>query len=225
MAEWADSRDTADFILHRTAYLAGRATKRAIDLVGALVLVVALSPVLLAAALAVRLSSPGPVLFRQDRVGRDGRTFVMLKLRTMYVDSVDALHRDYVSRLLTDEVTPQDGLFKLTRDPRVTPVGAWLRRTSIDELPQLWNVLRGEMSLVGPRPALTWEVELFPPWALRRFEVRPGISGLWQVSGRNRLTMPQGLELDVRYVDEQCLRNDLVIMLRTVGAVLGGGTR
>ena len=225
MAEWADSRDTADFILHRTAYLAGRVTKRALDLVGALMLLVALSPVLLVAALAVRLSSPGPVLFRQDRVGRDGRTFVMLKLRTMYTDSVDALHRDYVSRLLTDEVTPEDGLFKLTRDPRVTPVGAWLRRTSIDELPQLWNVLRGEMSLVGPRPALTWEVELFPPWALRRFEVRPGISGLWQVSGRNRLTMPQGLELDVRYVDEQCLRNDLVIMLRTVGAVLGGGTR
>jgi lipopolysaccharide/colanic/teichoic acid biosynthesis glycosyltransferase len=224
-AEWAAWRDITDVATRRTGHLVGRACKRGMDIACAVLLTVLLSPLLLVAALAVRLSSPGPVFFRQQRVGRDGRGFVMLKLRTMYCDSGDGIHRDYVRRLMAGEVQADDGLYKLQRDPRVTPVGVWLRRTSIDELPQLWNVIRGDMSLVGPRPALTWELELFPPWAHRRFEVRPGISGLWQVSGRNRLTMPQGLALDVRYVEERSLLLDLLILVRTVGAVLGSGTR
>ena len=121
--------------------------------------------------------------------------------------------------MLDGRADPVDGLYKVGRDPRVTRLGAWLRRSSLDELPQLWNVVRGEMSLVGPRPALRWESDLFPVWAARRFEARPGLSGLWQVSGRNKLTMVEGLALDVRYVEEQSLRLDLVILLRTVGAV------
>lgn len=224
-ADWAGSRGTAGFERQGLQDLGARALKRGTDVVGAVLLALVLLPVLLAAVLAVRLTSPGRAIFRQQRVGRDGQPFVMLKLRTMRADSADGLHREYVARLLHDQVRPVDGLYKLPLDPRVTRVGAWLRRTSIDEIPQLWNVLRGEMSLIGPRPALTWEVDLFPPWALRRFEVRPGLSGLWQVSGRNRLTMTQGLALDVRYVEEQSFLLDLTLMVRSVGAVLGGGTR
>lgn len=223
-ADLAGSRGAAGPWAHRAGRVPGGATKRCIDLAGAVLLGLTLLPVLLAAAVAVRLTSRGPVLFRQERVGSDGSLYVMLKLRTMRAGCADELHRDYVRRLMRDQVRPVDGLYKL-QDPRVTRVGGWLRRTSIDELPQLWNVIRGEMSLIGPRPVLPWEVELFPPWAGRRFEARPGISGLWQVSGRNRLTMTQGLALDVRYVDEWNLVLDLVLMLRTVTAVLGGGAR
>ncbi len=200
-------------------------TKRILDVVGAVLLLLVLCPLIVTAMFAIRVTSPGPVLFRQERLGRDGTSFVMLKLRTMEHGCADEPHRDYVSRLLTGQAAPVDGLYKLGRDPRVTRLGACLRRSSADELPQLWNVLRGDMSLVGPRPALRWESELFPPWAARRFDARPGLSGLWQVSGRNRLTMVEGLVLDVRYVDEQSLRLDLAILLRTVAAVCGRGAR
>jgi len=192
-------------------------------MVGAGALLLVLWPLILSAMAAVRVTSPGPVLFRQERVGRAGKSFVMLKLRTMRTGCADVVHRQYVEGMLRGQARSVDGLYKLRHDPRVTRIGAWLRRSSIDELPQLWNVLRGEMSLVGPRPALTWEADLFPVWAHRRFEVRPGLSGLWQVSGRNRLTMTEGLALDVRYVEEQGLRLDLVILLRTAKAVLARG--
>jgi lipopolysaccharide/colanic/teichoic acid biosynthesis glycosyltransferase len=194
--------------------------KRGVDVLGALVLLLLLAPVIAAAVLAVRLSSPGTVLFRQERVGRNGQPFMLLKLRTMRAGCGDDEHRAYVRDMFSGAVQPVDGLYKLARDPRLTPVGGFLRRTSLDELPQLWNVLRGEMSLVGPRPPLDWEVDLFPAWAMRRFEVRPGLSGLWQVSGRNRLTMAEGLALDVRYVEQQTLLLDLWILARTVRAVL-----
>jgi lipopolysaccharide/colanic/teichoic acid biosynthesis glycosyltransferase len=199
--------------------------KRTTDVaVAALVLLLCL-PLLVVVWVLVRLTSPGPALFRQVRVGEGGRPFEMLKFRTMAVDNDDSAHRDYVGRLLAGEAEPEAGLYKLGADPRVTRVGAVLRKASIDELPQLVNVLRGEMSLVGPRPALPWEVALFPDWAAPRFSVRPGLTGLWQVSGRNRLSMLDGLVLDTDYVARRGLLLDLAILVRTVPAVLRGGAR
>jgi lipopolysaccharide/colanic/teichoic acid biosynthesis glycosyltransferase len=147
----------------------------------------------------------------------------MYKFRTMRAGSSDAVHREYVRRLLTDERPPvggAKGLYKLEADHRVTRVGRILRRTSIDELPQLWNVVRGDMSLVGPRPALPYEAELFNATHRERFLVPPGLTGLWQVSGRSKLPMRAGLDLDVEYVRRQSFRLDLLILLRTVPAVL-----
>ena len=204
------------------------AVKRLIDVSLSLVLIVMISPLLLLLWCLVRLTSSGPAFFRQERVGRNMRSFTMLKLRTMYVDNHDQIHRNYVTHLLSaDEPTAagDNGLFKLEQDPRVTRLGVWLRRTSLDELPQLLNVLHGEMSLVGPRPVLPWEAELFEERYRRRFLVKPGISGLWQVSGRSRLTMREALELDIEYADRQSLALDLSIILRTVPTVFGGGAR
>ncbi len=149
----------------------------------------------------------------------------MLKFRTMRHGCDDEAHRDYVRRLLAEEVEAKDGLYKLLDDPRITRVGAVLRRLSIDEMPQLLNVLKGDMTLVGPRPAMPFEAELFPDWATPRYQVAPGVTGLWQVSGRNRLTMLQGLKLDVAYVEQRSFVVDLIILLRTVPAVLGRGAR
>ena len=204
------------------------AAKRLIDFSLSLALIVIVSPLLLLLWCLVRFTSTGPAFFRQERVGRNMRSFTMLKLRTMYVDNHDQIHRNYVTHLLSaDKPTAagENGLFKLEQDPRVTRLGAWLRRTSLDELPQLFNVLRGEMSLVGPRPVLPWEAELFEERYRKRFGVKPGISGLWQVSGRSKLTMREALELDVEYADRQSLALDLSIILRTVPAIFGGGAR
>lgn len=204
------------------------AAKRLVDLSLSLVLIVLIAPLLLVLWCLVRLTSSGPAFFHQERVGRNMRSFTMLKLRTMYVGNHDQIHRNYVTHLLSaDEpaAAGDNGLFKLEQDPRVTPLGAWLRRTSLDELPQLFNVLRGEMSLVGPRPVLPWEAELFEQRYRRRFLVKPGISGLWQVSGRSRLTMKEALELDIEYADRQSLALDLSIIVRTVPAIFGGGAR
>jgi lipopolysaccharide/colanic/teichoic acid biosynthesis glycosyltransferase len=199
--------------------------KRLLDITLALALLAVCSPLLLVAAILVGTTSAGPVLFRQTRVGRAGAPFRMLKFRTMRDGCDDGAHRDYVRRLLADQVEAHDGLYKLVDDPRVTRVGAVLRRLSIDELPQLLNVLKGEMTLVGPRPALPFEAELFPDWATPRYLVAPGLTGLWQVSGRNRLTMLEGLKLDVEYVERRSFVVDLFILLRTVPAVLGRGAR
>ena len=204
------------------------AAKRLVDVSLSLVLIVILSPLLLLLWCLVRLTSSGPAFFCQERVGRNMRSFTMLKLRTMYMGNHDEIHRNYVTQLLTGSEPPatgDNGLFKLDQDPRVTRLGAWLRRTSLDELPQLFNVLRGEMSLVGPRPVLPWEAELFEERYRRRFLVKPGISGLWQVSGRSRLTMREALELDIEYADRQSLALDLSIILRTVPTLFGGGAR
>jgi lipopolysaccharide/colanic/teichoic acid biosynthesis glycosyltransferase len=190
--------------------------------VGGLFLVLS-TPVLILVALLVRLTSPGPVLFRQTRIGEHGRTFQMYKFRTMQAECSDRPHREYVVKLLTNPDTREvvrEGLYKLANDSRLTRIGGVLRRTSLDELPQLINVLRGEMSLVGPRPMLPWEVEMLGPIHRRRLEVPAGITGLWQVSGRNRLTMTQALDLDVEYVRRASLALDLWILIRTAFVLL-----
>jgi lipopolysaccharide/colanic/teichoic acid biosynthesis glycosyltransferase len=199
--------------------------KRLLDLVLAGIGLIVISPLLAAIWLAVRLTSPGPAIFKQERLGLDKRPFVMFKFRSMTVGNSDAIHREYVSAMLTSDGTSRrvNGLFKLDGDPRVTPLGAWLRKTSLDELPQLVNVVKGEMSLVGPRPVLAWEAELFKPEAMARFDTRPGLTGLWQVSGRNMLTMPQALALDVEYVRRQNIWLDLSILARTLPAQLRRG--
>ena len=206
----------------RVAGAPARAVGRLLDVALAGLLLVVLAPVLAGIAVAIRCTSRGPALFRQRRVGRDGQEFELLKFRTMYAGCDDRPHRDYISGLLADPaaVPHGDGVYKLADDPRVTPLGHRLRRSSLDELPQLVNVLRGEMSLVGPRPVLPWEAALFEPRHQARFRVRPGITGLWQTSGRNTLTMTQALDLDVAYVDRQSLRLDVAILLRTVPVVL-----
>lgn len=192
-----------------------RAAKRSIDCVGAAVLLLLVAPVLLAAAVAVKLDTPGPLLFRQRRTGWRGKEFHVLKLRTMYVGS----ERMRAAMEVRNEA---DGhLFKIREDPRVTAVGRWLRRYSLDELPQLVNVLRGQMSLVGPRP-LPVEDSAFTGRARRRLLVRPGITGLWQVSGRSDLAWEDALRLDLEYVDTWSIRLDLAILWRTLPAVLRG---
>ncbi|WP_327005978.1 sugar transferase [Dactylosporangium sp. NBC_01737] len=188
----------------------------------ALAILAALSPVLLVVALAVKWTSEGPMLFRQERLGLHRSTFKIIKFRTMSNKNSDAQHREFVKKMLTsdDDVDGgEQGVYKLVNDPRITPIGGFLRRTSIDELPQLWNVVRGEMSLVGPRPVLAWEADLFPPEAERRFACRPGMTGLWQVSGRSTLDFKAALELDVMYVEKKSVWYDISILWRTVGVV------
>lgn len=189
--------------------------KRCIDLVGASLGLLFLSPVLLAAGAAIKLTSPGPILFTQIRYGLNRRRFKMYKLRTMVADA-DALQTDLEGR---NEATGP--VFKIQDDPRITTVGKWLRRTSIDELPQLFNVLGGEMSLVGPRPLPVRDVHRFTEAALmRRFSVRPGLTCLWQISGRSTLTFDDWIRLDLQYIDEWSMRLDVGILLRTLPAVV-----
>jgi exopolysaccharide biosynthesis polyprenyl glycosylphosphotransferase len=191
-----------------------RMLKGALDRVGALLAIVLLAPVLLAIALAVRLSSHGPVLYRQERVGAHGRLYMMYKFRSM-VDGADAK--------LQDLLTLNEGhglLFKMRHDPRVTPVGRWLRRLSLDELPQLFNVLTGSMSLVGPRPPLAHEVERYDSSIRRRLLVKPGLTGLWQISGRSDLSWEESVRLDLRYVENWSLALDLLILWKTASAVV-----
>jgi lipopolysaccharide/colanic/teichoic acid biosynthesis glycosyltransferase len=207
-------------------FVRGRLGKRLLDVVIAIPVLVAAVPIMLVAIALVQLTDPGPVFFRQIRIGLGGRPFEMLKLRTMYVDNDDSAFRDLTVRELRGEAGPgRDGMFRLENDPRVLPVGRLLRRYSIDELPQLINILRGEMSLVGPRPSLPWEVELYTPEQQRRHQCLPGLTGLWQVSGRNRLSVQQMLELDLTYVEQRSLRLDLKILWKTLPAVLRNDTR
>jgi lipopolysaccharide/colanic/teichoic acid biosynthesis glycosyltransferase len=194
--------------------------KRAIDVLGAGLGLVLLSPLLAAIALAIRIDSRGGALFRQERLGRDRSTFRVTKFRTMRPDASDELHREYIAKLARGEVSGQ-GLRKLTGDPRVTRVGAFLRSTSLDELPQLLNVLAGDMSLVGPRPALDYELEHYAPAHFARFAVRPGMTGLWQVSGRAELGFTEMLDLDVEYVRRAGPGTDLMILAKTPVALIG----
>nr|WP_272955028.1 sugar transferase [Kribbella shirazensis] len=190
--------------------------KAVFDRVVALGIVAVLAPLLIGLALAVKLSSPGPVLFRQQRVGRAGVEFTMLKFRSMYVDA---------EQRLSDLYALSDGngvIFKMRNDPRMTPLGRWIRRFSLDELPQLFNVLRGDMSLVGPRPPLAEEVALYAADDSRRMLVKPGMTGLWQVSGRSDLSWDESVRLDLRYVDNWSMTLDLLILWKTVRAVIYG---
>jgi lipopolysaccharide/colanic/teichoic acid biosynthesis glycosyltransferase len=197
--------------------------KRILDVTLSLILVTILAPVLLGVAVLVRLTSPGAILFRQTRIGLGGREFQMLKFRSMYIDADDRIHREMNAReLLGDRAPPgtSGGVFKLKNDPRITRIGRWLRRYGIDELPQLFNVLYGEMSLVGPRPSLPWEVEMYTPEQRRRHGCLPGITGLWQINDRYSLSMPEMLALDLRYLDTRSLKLDAWVLLRTPRAVL-----
>jgi lipopolysaccharide/colanic/teichoic acid biosynthesis glycosyltransferase len=195
----------------------------AFDEVLACVLLLVLAPLLLIVALAIRLDSPGPVLFRQRRLGLHGREFPMLKFRSMVADAPTDLHRRYIGELAHGPAD-EPGLHKLTGDPRVTRVGAILRKTSIDELPQLLNVIAGRMSLVGPRPAVAYELGHYRREHYERFAVRPGLTGLWQVSGRASLGLYEMLDLDVEYVRRRNLWLDLRVLLRTPKAVLQAQT-
>jgi len=220
MTDLAERKETT---AHR---LGDEAAKRTMDIVLSLALIMIAMPLLLFLGLLVRSTSAGPAFFRQGRLGRDKQPFTMLKLRTMRIDNDDRIHREYVASLLSADGAARaagNGLFKLDGDPRVTRLGAWLRRTSLDELPQLVNVLRGEMSLVGPRPVLPWEAQLFDELYQQRFAVKPGMTGLWQVSGRSRLTMRNALELDVEYVARRNFFFDVAILARTLPAVFRGG--
>lgn len=207
------------------AGLGSDVAKRALDIVVASVALVILGPAIALMACLVRWTSAGPAFFRQERLGRRGQPFTLLKLRTMRADNDDRIHREYVTSLLAEDqssAAQRGGLYKLDGDPRITALGAWLRRTSLDELPQLCNVLRGQMSLVGPRPVLPWEAELFQESDRERFDVKPGITGLWQVSGRNKLSYREALALDVEYARRRTVSLDLQILIRTVPAVLRG---
>jgi lipopolysaccharide/colanic/teichoic acid biosynthesis glycosyltransferase len=201
-----------------------RAVKRAVDIAGAAVALILCAPLFLLIAAAIKLTSRGPVLFRQQRVGQYGARFTFLKFRSMHVNNRADIHQQYVRQLIAGQVDQSsDGVFKITDDPRVTPVGRCLRRSSLDELPQLFNVLCGQMSLVGPRPPLPYEVEAYDVWHRRRLlEARPGITGLWQVNGRSRTKFDDMVRLDLQYAREQSLLLDLKILLQTPAAVLSG---
>jgi len=207
----------------------GRATKRMIDVLGSLLLLAILSPVFFMIAAAIKLTSRGPVLFQQKRIGEHGTPFTFLKFRSMYMNNDSSEHKEYVRQLIAGQAEKKSangngtGVFKLTNDPRITPVGRMLRRSSLDELPQLINVLRGEMSLVGPRPPVPYEVEAYATWHRRRLlEAKPGITGLWQVYGRSRVEFDDMVRLDLRYARDCSPLLDLKILLQTPRAVMSG---
>jgi lipopolysaccharide/colanic/teichoic acid biosynthesis glycosyltransferase len=201
--------------------------KRAIDVLGSLICLVLFSPVLLVVAILVKATSPGPVFFRQARVGLRARSFPMLKFRTMQAGNDPAIHQKFVTAFIdagnAEDVKTEDTPFKIKADPRITSIGRALRRTSIDELPQLWNVLRGEMSLVGPRPPIDYELARYQPWHWRRvLEAKPGMTGLWQVAGRSQTSFDGMVRLDVAYARSRSIRLDLWILLHTPRAVITG---
>lgn len=197
--------------------------KRAIDLAVAAVVLLLTLPLFAWIAWRIKRDSPGPVFFRQVRLGAGQRNFTLLKFRTMGVNTDDTLHREYVRQIMNPGASPtSNGLYKLDRRAEVTPFGAWLRRSSLDELPQLINVLRGDMSLVGPRPCLAYETELFEPHHFDRFLVPAGMTGLWQVTARARATLAEALDLDAAYARSWSLRLDLSLLIRTPLALLRG---
>ncbi len=202
--------------------------KRAMDIAGSAIALLFLSPVFAVIAAAIKLSSKGPVFFRQQRLGQYGKSFTFLKFRSMHSGCDVRIHREYVNRFIAGRVTGDapggaKPVFKIQKDPRVTPVGSFLRRTSLDELPQFWNVLCGEMSLVGPRPPVSYEFRAYDVWHRRRvLEIKPGITGLWQVEGRSRTQFDDMVRLDLKYARAWSLWLDLKILLRTPVAVFTG---
>jgi len=208
------------------------AMKRAFDLALSATVLLLLSPLLALIALAIKLTSKGPVLFRQTRVGLAGRTFTLLKFRSMRTGNDADIHRDFTkdwiygksgdvsARSVGAAAVGDAAVHKIRRDPRVTAVGRLLRKTSLDELPQFWNVLRGEMSVVGPRPALPYEVGRYTEWHKRRLDALPGITGLWQISGRNSLSFDEMVRLDIRYIESWSFEQDLKIVLKTIPSLL-----
>jgi exopolysaccharide biosynthesis polyprenyl glycosylphosphotransferase len=205
-----------------------QAIKRGMDILGSAIVLIVLSPLLAIIALAIKLSSPGPALFRQKRIGQYGVPFTCLKFRSMHTGNDPRIHMDYVKQFIEGRVSADTcgtngQVFKITHDPRLTKVGQFLRKTSLDELPQFLNVLRGDMSMVGPRPPIPYELENYDVWHRRRLlEVKPGITGLWQVAGRSRLPFDDMVRLDLRYATTWSLWLDLKILLRTPQAVFSG---
>ncbi len=191
------------------------AMKRTFDVVVSALVMIAFAPLFGAIALAIKLGSPGPVLFGQRRVGQNGRAFQMLKFRSMYQDAEQRLDALRAQNEMSGPV------FKMANDPRVTRIGRFLRKTSLDELPQFWNVLKGEMSVVGPRPPIPSEVRQYKRWQKRRLSVKPGITCIWQISGRNNIDFERWMELDLQYIDEWSLWGDIEICFKTIPAVLG----
>jgi lipopolysaccharide/colanic/teichoic acid biosynthesis glycosyltransferase len=202
--------------------------KRVMDIAGSLPALILTSPLLLLIAIVIKLTSKGPILYRQERVGQYGRKFTFLKFRSMYVNNNHAIHREYVKSLILGSAAQQrngngSAAYKLTNDPRITAAGRMLRKTSLDELPQFLNVLKGEMSLVGPRPPIPYEVADYDIWHRRRLlAVKPGITGLWQVKGRNRTTFDEMVRLDLQYAKSWSVWLDLKILLQTPRAVVDG---
>ncbi len=199
------------------------ACKRAIDLFVSLSVLVFGMPFYLLMAAMIKLTSEGPVLFVQERIGKDGQPFQFYKFRTMVVNNDDATHRDFAKSFISGKgMDEETGTFKMAADPRVTPIGRFLRRTSLDELPQLINVLRGEMSIVGPRPPLSYELDHYKEWHKGRLAATPGLTGLWQVSGRSTVPFDEMVMLDLYYIENWSLSLDIKIMLRTIPVMFFG---
>ena len=203
------------------------ALKRAVDILGATVGLILFSPIMLVTSLAIKLTSPGPVIFTQNRFGKKGARFPFYKFRSMYWNVDDQIHQEYVTNLIKgnhekiNQGDEEEPLYKIKSDPRITRIGRIIRKASIDELPQFFNVLKGEMSLVGPRPPIPYEVEKYEPWHLRRIlEIKPGITGLWQVDGRSKTSFDDMVRMDLRYVQSRSLWLDIKILLKTVRAVI-----
>jgi lipopolysaccharide/colanic/teichoic acid biosynthesis glycosyltransferase len=216
----SDAADRTVTARRRAGRVLYAAAKRSLDVVVSGILLTILLPLFVVIGLAILREGGGPIFYRGDRVGRHGRTFRVLKFRSMRAGCDQAAHAAFVRDLLRGSTSCE--LYKVPDDARITPFGAFLRRTSLDELPQLWNVLRGDMSLVGPRPDVPYAVADYASWMRERLAVRPGMTGLWQVSGRSRRSLLEMYQLDVAYVARASLRMDLRILLRTVPVVLGG---
>jgi len=199
--------------------------KNSIDFLGSALALLFLSPVFIAIAIAIKITSPGPIFFKQERVGLNGKTFPLFKFRSMKTNCDSKEHENYIKKFIREQndAAVEPGVFKLTNDSRITPIGHFLRKTSLDELPQLINVLKGDMSLVGPRPPIPYECELYDIWHRRRLmSCKPGITGLWQVTGRSRTTFDEMVRLDLKYIREWSLLLDLKILFMTPKAVLTG---
>ncbi len=225
----ADTKLYPDLHHHVTEKKIQMRIKRAIDIVGSAALLLVLLPLLATISVIIKLTSKGPVLFKQERLGMFGARFKCLKFRSMYMNCKSEVHQNYAKQFISGKVEAEkkDGtaptVYKLTNDPRITPIGRFIRRTSLDELPQFWNVLRGDMSLVGPRPPVPYEFEMYDFWHRRRvLEVRPGVTGLWQVYGRSRTKFDDMVRLDLRYCQTWSLLLDLKILFATPKAVVSG---
>jgi exopolysaccharide biosynthesis polyprenyl glycosylphosphotransferase len=219
-----------DVIKLQRSKLNGYRMKRFVDVIGSIAAIVLFSPLFILIPIAIKLTSKGPILFRQERVGQHGERFNFLKFRSMYVNNDQYVHREFVQNFIANKPNGQDNggksgerVYKITKDKRITPLGHFLRRTSLDEIPQLFNVLMGDMSLVGPRPPIDYELEKYDSWHWRRvMEVKPGITGLWQVMGRSSTSFDDMVRLDLKYVTHWSLWLDFLILFKTPRAVLSG---
>ena len=203
-----------------------RIAKRSLDLVASAFGLLLSSPIMALVAVAVKVESRGPILFRQERLGLGGRRFVVFKFRTMFSSAEEERHRDHVQDLIRHDASPQhaggEAWLPIRSDPRVTRIGSFLRRSHLDEFPQLINIVRGEMSLVGPRPPIPYEVEVYQPWHLRRLAVIPGLTGLWQATGWGRLSFDEGVALDLEYIERRSFWLDVRLILRTLWQIVTG---